>query len=381
MTIFKTFLKILNKNKGIVILYSVILIFFAGFNLQTNDNTMQFEKEKPSIFIINHDPENTFTKEFVTYLKNNSEVVELEETKEAISDALFYRSVNTIIIIPESFGENFRNQKNPEIEIKCTGTYESELTKMMIARYFNVAKVFFSISLTEENFDKIKEIVEKEMKIEMTSKLNTQELKRVANYYNFANYSILAGCVYVICLILSSFKKENIKKRTIISSINEKNYNRILLIANSLFAMLLWFFYCFISFFLIGDIMFTKQGVGCMINSFVFTFCAVTISFFISNVLTNKNAINGVVNVLALGSSFLCGAFVPTELLPESVQKIAHFFPSYYFINNNEKITSLENWSLTNLTPILTNLMILLGFSFIFILFNNFLSKKRRKLS
>ena len=34
-------------------------------------------------------------------------------------------------------------------------------------------------------------------------------------YYNFANYSILAGCVYVICLILSSFKAENIENNTI----------------------------------------------------------------------------------------------------------------------------------------------------------------------
>ena len=36
MTVFKTFLKILNKNKFIIILYTVFLIGFGGFNMQTS---------------------------------------------------------------------------------------------------------------------------------------------------------------------------------------------------------------------------------------------------------------------------------------------------------------------------------------------------------
>lgn len=379
MTIFKTFLKVLNKNKGIVILYSAILIFFAAFSLQNNDNSMQFEKEKPSIAIRNRDQEEGFTKEFITYLKENSEVIELEDKEEAYLDALFYRNVNTIITIPEQFGENFVAQNNPEIEIKGTNSYESELTNLMIERYLKVAKIYFTISPSEKNFQKIKETVEEEIKLEMTSKLNTNELKKMATYYNFANYSILAGCVYVICLILSSFKNEKIKKRTIISSVNEIKYNRILLMGNFLFAIVLWLFYCLISIVLIGNIMFTKQGIGCILNSLLFTLCAVTLSFLISNLIQNKNAINGIVNVIALGSSFLCGAFVPTELLPEMVQKVAHLLPSYYFINNNEKITSLENWNWEHLSPILLNTIILLLFSCLFVIITNYLTKKRRK--
>ena len=38
MTVFKAFLKILNKNKYIVILYTVFLIGFGGFNTKTNEN-------------------------------------------------------------------------------------------------------------------------------------------------------------------------------------------------------------------------------------------------------------------------------------------------------------------------------------------------------
>ena len=52
-----------------------------------------------------------------------------------------------------------------------------------------------------------------------------------------------------------------------------------------------------------------------MLNSLLFTICATTIEFFIVSIITNKNSISGIVNVVALGSNFLCGAFVPMKYL------------------------------------------------------------------
>ena len=37
--------------------------------------------------------------------------------------------------------------------------------------------------------------------VKITSKLDTNSLSQVTIYFNFLNYCILAGCVYVICLI------------------------------------------------------------------------------------------------------------------------------------------------------------------------------------
>ena len=109
--------------------------------------------------------------------------------------------------------------------------------------------------------------------------------------------------------------------------------------------------------------------------------CSVTIAFLIGNIVRNKEAINGIVNVIALGSSFLCGSFVPIEYLPKFVVKIAHILPSYYYINNNEKVASLEIFNMKTLTPILINIGIVLIFTFLFIIITNFVSKKQRKVA
>ncbi len=381
MTVFKTFLKVLNKCKVPILLYSVMLIFFSAFNMQTSETNMNFVASKPDVLIINEDEEEGITKNLIEYIKQNSNIKEVEQTEEAIKDALFYREVNYIIYIPQDYRKEFLEGKNPEIKIESTGDYQASLAEMMLERYIKVANTYQKNYDSEEVLlNRIKDTLSKQSKVEITSKLDTENIEKATFYYNFANYSILAGCVYVICLILSSFKEQKVAKRTLISSTNYKKYNRMLLLSNLLFACCLWIFYVILSFILIGKVMFTLHGLIYIVNSFIFTICAVTIAFLIGNLVNNKNAINGIVNVIALGSCFLCGAFVPMEMLPDSVLKIAHVLPSSYYISNNELIKGLEVINFETLKPILTNMAIIIVFSILFILITNIISKRKRKI-
>lgn len=382
MTVFRAFLRVLNHCKITIILYTVILIMFAIFNMQTSENSTHFVASKPDILIINQDEEKGITKNLMDYLKQNCEIKEVKNEKEAIEDSLFYREVNYMVSIPKNYRQDFLAGKNPELEIKSTGDYQAAFAKMLLTRYLKVANFYQANILQEDRLlDKINETLDEQIEIEITSKLDTDHLNQATFYYNFANYSILAGCVYVICLILSSFKEEKIVKRTRISSMNYKEHNRKLLLCNTLFAVCLWLFYTLISFVLVGNVMFTIHGLLYLVNSFVFTLCAVTIAFLIGNLVLNKNAINGIVNVVALGSCFLCGAFVPMEWLPDIVLKIAHILPSYYYIKSNEMLKGLEMINLETLKPILFNMGILILFALGFVLLTNLITKKRGSLS
>ena len=117
MIIYKTFLKILNKCKFPIILYTGILLFFAGVNMTSNDQSMDFTAEKPDILIINYDKEEGITKNFIDYLKENTTVrTDIENNEQAIKDAIFYRDISYIIYIPKNFGEDLLAGKNPELQ-------------------------------------------------------------------------------------------------------------------------------------------------------------------------------------------------------------------------------------------------------------------------
>ncbi len=378
MTVFRTFLKVLKSCKIPIILYTVLLIVFGGVNTKTEDNSMSFTASKPDVLVINNDKNEGITKNLVEYIEKNSNIADIENNEDAINDAIFYRDVNYVIYIPENFNSEFLAGKNPELKTKSTGDYYSSLAEMMLERYIKVANIYVSQFNDEEEIIKnINETLDKQTQIEITSKLDTDSLSKATRYFDFANYTILAGCIYIICLILSSFRAENIKRRTMVSSTNYKKFNRKLLISNSLFAIVLWLFYVIVGIILIGDIMLTNNGIILIVNSFVFTISALTLGFCIGNMINNKNAVNGIVNVVSLGTSFLCGSFVPAQYLPDFVLKIAHIFPSYYYIHNNELVGKLEVINIETLKPILINMGIMLVFSIIFVILSNIFSKKK----
>lgn len=381
MTVFRTFLRVLNRCKLPVILYTVLLVAFGGFNMQTNDSQAGFTASRPDILIINRDKNEGITKGLVNYMTEHCNIVKVRNEEEAISDALFYRDISYILYIPEHYGDDFLSGRNPEIEVKSTGDYQASYAGMLLSRYLKAAGIYAGYIDDEQALaDTIRDTLSKQTEVEVASRLDTDQLAKAAFYFNFATYSILAGCVYVICLILSSFKDEKIRKRTVVSSMNNRKFNRQLLLSNGLFAAVLWLFYVILSLFLVGKVMFTAQGLLYILNAFVFTFCALTIAFLIGNIVTNKNAINGIVNVLALGASFLCGAFVPVEWLPDSVLKAAHILPSYWYIQTNEFLKTAETIRFDTLRPVLINMGMILAFSFVFIIAANLISRRKRKI-
>lgn len=378
MIVFKTFLKVLKSYKFPIFLYSIILIAFCGFNMENNPST-SFNASKPNIYVINEDQETGITKHLMEYLKEHTKVVSLE--KDIIKDALFYRDISLIVYIPQNFKEDFLKGKDPEIQIKSTHDYKASLAENILKRYLKIAKIYQkNYEKEEEIILKITETLSKTSEVQLTSKLDTDNLSKMSFYYNFVSYSILAGSIYVICLIMSTFKEKNIRKRTIVSSMNYKQYNRQLLFSNSLLAITLWFLYVLLSVILLKENMFSTYGVLFAINSFVFTLCALSISFCLGNIVKDKNTLNGIVNVIALGSSFLCGVFVPMEWLPESVLKLAHLLSSYYYVKVNERIITLESFSFETMQSIFINWFILILFIVLFVFITNIVSKRKRIL-
>jgi ABC-2 type transport system permease protein len=188
MIVFKTFLKILNKNKSIVIIYTVFLIGFGGFNMQTSDNSTNFVASKPDIMIVNYDEEKGITKNLIKYITVNSNIIELKNNEEAINDGLFYREVNYVIYIPKNYNRDFMNGKNPEIKIKSTGDCQSSFAEMLLSRFIKVADIYQkSIKNEDELISKINETLSKESEVEITSKLDTDGLAKATFYYNFAS--------------------------------------------------------------------------------------------------------------------------------------------------------------------------------------------------
>ena len=380
MTVFKTFFRIVNKLKPTIILYTALLIIFGAVNMKTSDNNINFVNSKPDILIINQDVNEGLTKNLIDYMKKNSNIVKVENNEEKINDALFYREVSYVIYIPKDYRKNVLLGKNPKLDIKKTDEYDAHLSEMMLKRYIKLQNIYNEeVGSEDELITLINDNINDDVNVKITSKVDTSKTYNIAYYFNFASYSILAIIIYIICLVLCSFKEESISKRINISSINYKSHNNKILLASIVFSSIVWLLFVIIGVIVVDDIMFSLRGLISIINSLIFTFCALTLSILISSLTNNKNAISGIVNVIALGSAFLCGAFVPAEYLPSSVLNFAHILPAYYYINSNDLLKNIDVINISSMHPIIINMIIIIMFSILFIILNNVVTRRKRK--
>lgn len=379
MIVFKTILKILNKLKGMLILCTVMLILITALTQTSDNNITKFEESKPDILIINKDEHSDLTNNFVKYLAKHANLADIDiNAEEKINDALFYRDVNYVIYIPKNFTNDILQDKEPIINYKSTNDESASYSQMLVNKYIKTALIYKDYYQANDLIKKINETLSTNTNVKIKTHLDTSKVSAATRYFNFLNYAFLAGCVYCISMILASLKEENVNKRTIISSYSLRKYNRIVLLSNACVVFLMWLFYMILSFILFKKLMVSFNGILYMINSLVFAFCGLTIGFLIGNITQNKNAIGGIVNVVALGSSFLCGCFVPISYLPNYVLKIAKILPSYYFVTNNELTKSIEIFSWSNIKPLFINNIVIITFCILFVIITNFINKKKQ---
>ncbi len=377
MTVFKTFWKVVNKYKGTIIGYTIMLIIFGTINMSSNDVTSTFKESKPDVIIVNND-NTTLASGLVKFFKENANIIQVKNTKTAIDDAIFYRDASYVIYIQKGYEESILSGGDGNIEIKSSGDYTSNLAQLLLTRYIKTIKILSKEYNDKETLiKKVNSTLKSNTKVNLTNKINTTELTRLSRYYNFASYTLIAVIVFIICLVLASFNKSVLRKRIVVSSMNYKVHNRYILLASTLYSVFVVILYSLLSFIVFGNLAFSERGLIYILNTFVFSFTALCMALLISTLVKSKEAISGIVNVVSLSQAFLCGAFIPVMWLPNSVIKMAHILPAYWYINTNNLLIEIEVLSFSNLKPVWINMVILIIFGIIFIILNNIVSRRK----
>ena len=378
MTVFKTYWKIVKKNIGIIILYTVMLLVFGTMNLKANKNSFEFISSKPDIIIVNNSS-GIITDNLISYLKTNANVKNITDEND-IDDAVFFRDANYVIYIPKEFENKIENGKEFNIDIKTNNSYDSYIASELLNKYLDVFSKYMNLYNDKTlAIQKLDNTLNKKASVVIENKTNLNS--RTSLFYNFSSYSIMAIVIYIICLVLSSFNDEKISKRTSVSGMNYKTFNNYLYISSFTFTFIIFIVYLILSFLILKSSILNINGILYSLNMFIFFIVSFTMAILISNLVKSKGAISGVVNVISLGSAFLCGAFIPVKYMPSFALKIAHIFPTFYFIDNNEYIASLQNFDKASYEFVLKNFIIMIIFIIFFLILNTLVTRFKRKVN
>jgi ABC-2 type transport system permease protein len=379
-------MKIIKKNISSMFIYvgiflAVSLIMSSSIaNDQYNEN--DFTQIKMNISIISEES-SPLIDGFKQELGKVANFVELPDETEALQDALYFRSVSYILRIPEGFTESFMHGENVQLEKTIVpNSISNTYIDLSIDKYFNTARLYVQQmkGITQEA---LVSHLQSDLAVSTSVKLqatgNNTDNHTYANYYfNYLAYTLLSILILGMTALMLVFNDHDLKKRNACSPLSANSANMQFILAALLYTLISWLvmIICCVIFNFKNS--FNMNTVYFIINSLIFAICGASISYLIGNLVKGRNAISAISNVVTLGSCFISGVFVPQEFLGGSVLKIASFTPTYWFVKANNRIAELTQFDFSHVEPIISGMLIQVGFALAFFAVALVIGKEKR---
>lgn len=354
MQVFKSFFKISKKYLGTTICFAIVFLVLSLSlaNQQSNNSVDDFKNYQLKLSIFDYD-NSQISESLCKYLESKHTIIELEDDIDEFRDAMYSRKVHYILVIPEGFGASLSNTDTNNatalLDSYKLSSYAAQFADMQIDKFISIYSTYLKIGADATTaYENTLKTIEKQVDVAITEQEETgSETPYISIYYQYLPYLFIASIVSAISPILISFNKVEMQKRTFCSSYSHIKYNISLILGCCVFTLAIFMLYLITSFVIEPSVMFSTAGLLMIINAILAAITALAFGFLFAQLTDSMNIISALSNIFGLGSSFLCGVFVPREYLGDTVTNIGKFLPAHWYINVNQEIsgTTIGNTS------------------------------------
>ena len=341
MTVFKSFLKVARRNIGSVAIYVIIMLVMSFIMLSYLGDTggdLQVSTSDYKVAVINGDGADPLTQGLLSFLGSRAQLVPLEDTGEkAVLDTLFWREADHVLRIPAGFSQSLQTGHPLAI---TTMSSPNDYAHMYVDTYVN--RFLATLRLYQERsadmdpallLAQVNQDLKDEVMIAPVSGQGDAYLSTVW-YFRYASYTLLAAVASGMGVVMAVLQKKRLVMRARVSSTSETSRNIQLFLAGLLYSSIIWLV------LVILGVAVTRLPLAqllaprfrlILLSSFLYMLICMAISLVVSSFTQNRNVITGVNKVIALGSSFLGGVFVPVEVMGDQVAAMGKALPAYWY--------------------------------------------------
>ena len=333
MTVFKGYMKIIQRNLAYMLafflIFAVISILTARFT--ENAGEQFFQPESVSITVVDQD-NSALSLGVTTMLSQDNQVSPAKLNREALTEALYIRSTQYVLQIPENFEKDFSSE---DVTLQVTAVPCSAAEYYLnnrIDSFLNQIRAWQAGGFSME--EAVEQALEQAAHSSKVTLLDTGEtsLAGYAVSFQYLPYMYLSVLIYSVSYILKAFRSREIRLRMNASPVSP---TRQLTSGTAAFLLLFLVFWggSLLMPLLIGQGSFYTSNLfpWYLGNTLCLLISAASLAFFIGTLVQDDSAINALANSIGLGISFLCGIFVPLELLSDSVKQFSRFLPFYWY--------------------------------------------------
>lgn len=348
MQVFKTFMKVMKKNLHVSLIYIVIFVAIGFMMGATTKETGDYENAELGMTVIDMDNSEA-SKVLIKYIESKHNLVDIENDKDKIIDALYYYRTDYVLIINEGYSEKLFNGETDNLfqNYKLPDSYDAIFIETQLDEYVRVVNSYVAGGLTvaeatakpmELDYD----VTEVEM-VSFTDNIAGKTNNQIAFYYQYLPFIFISVLINALGTTLMIMRKKDMRNRTNCSCVSATSQMKQTMAGTTIFIIGLYVLLTIASFIIYGKDILNHSGLLAMLNGFVFLLVAMMITLLVSILASSTKVISMIANVIGLGMSFLCGVFVQQYLLSKTVLSFSKFLPAYWYIKANNMIFGMAS--------------------------------------
>ncbi|MBR6671074.1 MAG: ABC transporter permease [Ruminococcus sp.] len=350
MQIFNVFFKISKKKILIGLMYVVIFAVIGFTMIGTNKETSNFAETKVKVSVIDNDNTEE-SKMLIDFIGERHKLIDIDNTKNAKLDSLYYFEVEYILTIKEGYSEKLKNNDTEYLfeSVRHPSTYTASYLESQINEYVSSVVAFHKVG------NEIKVACEKaenlfDTPIDVTTETFTDENsidESSGFFFQYLPYLYISILISCLCPIIVTINREDLRYRTNASPLPSLNKTIQTILASILYVAIIWiiFMLLYMVFRFITNkelsFEFTKREFLAIFNSIIIILVSTAIAILVVQFSPKDEILSMIGNIIGLGSSFLCGVFVPQDMLGENVILAARFLPIYWYVKANNCIFAI----------------------------------------
>ena len=369
MQVFKAMLKVMRKRLPSAMIYIIVFVVISIIvtNASTKDNKFEVTKLDICVFDEDDTPE---SRALIEFIGKSNDIDEIENDRDTIIDSLYYKRVNYALIIKKGYAERLAAGDTADLfgSYHIDENYSVVYMGQLLNEYTTSVKAYLTMGRTlDEAISSAEEALSQNTEVDMlrVDKGGSSHFSvDFAGYFQYMPYILIAAVFIVVCQVLVTMNNKDIRYRTNCSCIAPSKYTFQMFMGSAVFVLAVWLLLIVIGAILNKE-MYTGRAWYAVLNSFIFSVVVTAISVFISSFEPKENVLNLITQVLSIGMSFLCGIFIPMEVLSDRVLAVARFLPAYWYVRANNMIADIEPF---NRSSVIQCLLIEAGFAVMLIL-------------
>jgi len=291
MQVFKAYFKVMRASAGAIAMYVAIFLGLSvAFSLAfASQEAEGFAQTRTPVAVINRDEEAPLAQGLVGYLEDTSRVVPYPDDPEKLQDALFFRNVEYIAIIPAGFSDDFLSGRDCAVQkVTVPGSISSRYVDMRIDKYLRTARLrhqYGGDQSQEELAATARADLAQETPVTVLSSSATNRSEQgFAFYYRYFAYAVLATIIMGVSSIMMAFNRPDLRRRSLCAPIPARSRSMQLAAGHTVFALGCWSVLVLFSFVLYGRSLLSSGLVWLYcLNTLAFTIVSASIGFLVGS--------------------------------------------------------------------------------------------------